>query len=1040
MKVSKIAINRPVTTVMLMFIIIVVGIVSYLKLPLDLFPQMNIPYAIVRTTYEGAGPSEIESLVTKPLEQVLGTVSNIKEVSSMSSNEQSIVVLEFVDGTDMDLAALDVREKIDLIKSALPSGTSAPMVMKIDPNAMAIMEVGLTGDVDLVEMKRIIDDGILNRIERIKGVASVSVSGAKEKEIKITMLPEKMAGYGISTAQIAQILRMENLNLPVGQANYGEQSLLVRTVGEFSNIEDIRNLPIQTASGTVSLKDMAVITEDFKEMNSWSYMNGTPSINLSIEKQSTANTVEVSKAIKTEIANLQKDYSEIQFSFLSDNSKLIEISIDSVVDSAVQGAVLALLILFIFLRNFRSTVIVGVAIPVSIIFSFVLMYFFNLSLNIVSLGGLTLGIGMLVDNSIVVLENIYRHREDGLRRAEAAYTGVKEVGMAVIASTFTTVAVFLPLIYVEGMVAQVFKDMSLTITFSLLASLIVALTVVPMMASKMLKIEKRDESKKKRLITRLLDGWGVLLDRIDGVYRKVLNWCIHRKAVTCFLMLIILVVSAYLGIMNGAELMPSVEMGTFSVSASTPQGSSMDKNYEIAERIQLELKDIQEIKNIYVTVTNGQSGAMSLMGGSGSNAVRITADVGSKSERERTVAEIVDEVRNDLEGKIAGAELSFQASEMSMSTGKPVAIQISGDDYKVLENITADVMEIVQSVEGTREITSSLDEGQMEAQIEINRNKAAMYGLNMQTIAGALQNAVTGNIATTYKVNGTEIDVRVVYDPTKVEYMKDIENISIPSQLVGNVPLSDIGSIRIEESPSTIRRESNKRVVMVEADLFGVATNTANEQIEEKLAAYSMPQGYHYEIAGEMEELEESFNSLALAIAAAVLLVYMVLAAQFESFLHPFTIMFSIPLSVTGAVLGLVIAGKPISMPALIGILMLVGIVVNNAIVLVDYIIQLRADGMTRTEAILKAGPTRLRPIMMTMMTTVLALVPMSLGMGEGTDMMAPLAISVIGGLLLSTFTTLVIIPVIYDIFDRLVERRKRKKSGMTEGRETVSV
>ncbi len=372
---------------------------------------------------------------------------------------------------------------------------------------------------------------------------------------------------------------------------------------------------------------------------------------------------------------------------------------------------------------------------------------------------------------------------------------------------------------------------------------------------------------------------------------------------------------------------------------------------------------------------------------------------------------------------------------MSMSTGSAIAVQISGDDYTILEDIATDVMEIVRSVEGTREITSTLEEEQMEAQIYINRNKASLYGLNMQTIAGALANAVTGNIATTYKVNGTEMDVRVVYDPTKVEVMKDIENITIPTQIGGNVTLGDIGSIQIEKAPSTIRREGNKRVVLVQADLFGIDTSTANGILEEKLQGYAMPQGYSYEITGEMEELEESYSSIALAIAAAILLVYMVLAAQFESFLHPFTIMFSIPLSVTGAILSLVIAGKPISMPALIGILMLVGIVVNNAIVLIDYIIQLRAEGMTRTEAILKAGPTRLRPIMMTMLTTVLALVPMSLGLGEGTDMMAPLAITVIGGLLLSTFTTLVIIPVVYDIFDNM---RKRKNKEVLPERQPV--
>ncbi len=1031
MKLSKIAINRPVTTVMMTLIVVVVGIISYLRLPLDLFPQMNIPYAIVMTSYEGAGPSEMEALVTKPLEQAMGTVSNIKEVSSVSSNEQSLIILEFVDGTDMDFAAFDVREKIDLVKDYLPSGADAPTVMKIDPNAMAMMQIGITSEMDLVELDQVVEDEILNRIERIKGVASVSLSGGKEKEIKITMIPEKMAGFGISAAQIAQVLRTENLNLPVGEANYGNQTLLVRAIGEFESIEEIKNLPIQSPGGIIYLRDIAIVTEEFKEMSSYSYINGTPSINLSIEKQSTANTIDVANAIKKEIAQLETDYSELEFKFLTDNSKSIQSSVNSVLSSAVTGGILALFILYVFLRNFRSTIIVGVAIPVSIVFSFVFMYFFDLSLNIVSLGGLTMGIGMLVDNSIVVLENIFRHREDGLSRAESAYVGVKEVGVAVIASTLTTVAVFLPLIYVQGMVASIFKDMSLTVTFSLLASLIVALTVVPMMASKLLKYEKRNEGVgHQRKSPGILDKWGNLLKRIDSRYRIILKWCIHQKRLTISIVFIIFCVTLVLGVMNGMEMMPSVEEGAFVISASTPQGTKVEKSFEIAEEIKAELKNIAEVKNVYVTISeNGGSDARSLMsGGSSDTSVDITVDVGMMAERNRSVAAIVDEVRQNLEGEIAGCELAFQVSEMSMPTGMPVSIQINGNDLDVLEEISKQVMEIVESVEGTREVSSSLDEGLMEAQIYINRNKTSMYGLNMQTVAGILHNAVTGNIATTYKIDGNEMDVRVVYDPLQVEYMKDIENITIPTQTGANVALSEIGSISMEKSPASIQREGNKRIVSVEAELFGIDTNTANRLIEEKLKLMDMPEGYEYTIGGEMEELTESFSSILLAIAAAILLVYMVLAAQFESFIHPFTIMFSVPLSITGAIIGLVITGKPVSMPALIGILMLVGIVVNNAIVLIDYIIQLRNRGMSRTEAILEAGTTRLRPIMMTMLTTVLALVPMSLGLGEGTDMMSPLAITVIGGLLLSTFTTLVIIPVIYAILDDVTLKRKQKK------------
>ncbi len=1027
MKFSKVAISRPITTIMFMLIVVVIGIVSYTRLPLDLFPQMNIPYAIVTTTYDGAGPSEIESLVTKPLEQIMGTVSNIKKVSSISSSEQSTVVLEFVDNTDMDMAALDVREKIDLIKPMLPDGVSSPTVFKIDPNAQAIMEIGLTGDYDLVELKQIIDNSIINRIERISGVASVTAYGAMEEEIKITMLPEKMNGFGISTAQIAQLLRIENLNLPVGTADYGNQTLQVRAVGEFKSIDEIENLPIQTAMGTVYLRDIAHITKDYKEMSSYAYINGTPSISLSIEKQSTANTVEVSKKIKEELSTLEKDFPDIDFRILLDNSKTIQDSVDSVVNSALLGAVFALLILYVFLRNFRSTIIIGTAIPVSIIFSFVFMYFFDLSLNIVSLGGLTMGIGMLVDNSIVVLENIFRHREDGLSRAEAAYVGVKEVGIAVIASTFTTIAVFLPLVFVEGMMVSMFRDMSLTITFSLLASLIVALTVVPMMASKLLKLEKRVEGAKKKASTRILDAWGNALDRIDVLYRKILGWSIRKRKTTLLIAILVFIITLVLGGMNGMELMPSAEEGSFVINVSVPQGTAVEKTFEVVDQITAEVNKLSETKNIYVTVQNSINNR-AIMSGSAGNSSTITVDVGSRKERSKAVKEIMDEVRARLNNKVVGAELSYQASEMSMPVGKPVSILVSGNEYEILQKISDDFIAIVEGVEGTREVASSLSEGIMEAQIYIDRNKASVYGLSMQTIAGTLQNAVTGKIATTYKIDGTEIDVRVLYDPSRVEYMKDISNVSIPVQTGGSVTLGDVGTVVIKKAPASINRENNKRIISIEAELFGIDTKTANDQIAKKLEAYNMPNGYTYSIGGEMKDLMETFNSLLLAIVAAILLVYMVLAAQFESLLHPFTIMFSIPLSITGAILALVITGNPISMPALIGLLMLVGIVVNNAIVLVDYINQLRGRGYSRDEAILEAGPTRLRPILMTMLTTVLALVPMSFGLGEGTDIMAPMAISVIGGLLLSTFTTLVIIPVIYSVFDSLSSRSRRAK------------
>jgi HAE1 family hydrophobic/amphiphilic exporter-1 len=1028
MKISKVSITRPVTSLMFMLIIIVFGIVSFTKLPIDLFPQMNLPYAIVITNYDGAGPEEVESLLTKPLEQAMGTVSNIKEVTSISSAEQSMVILEFVSDTDMDFASLDIREKIDLIKGYLPDGVDEPTVMKIDPNAEAIMELGITGNYDLVELKRIIDDNIINKIERIPGVASVTLTGARESEIKITLQPEKMKGFGITLMQVSQTLMIENLNLPVGLVDYGEQSIQVKTQGEFKTIDEIKNLPIMTSKGIVYLREIADIEKSHKEMSSYSFLNGEQGINLSIEKLSTTNTVKVSNEIKKVIEELKTENEDLTFRMVYDNSFMIQSSVDSVVNAAVFGGIIALFILFIFLRNIRSTLIVGIAIPTSIVTSFILMYFFDLSLNVVSLGGLTMGIGMLVDNSIVVIENIYRHREDGLSRPESAYVGVKEVGMAVMASTFTTIAVFLPLVFVEGFIAKMFNDMSLTITFSLLASLAVAVTVVPMLASKILKMDRNGNKKKRSPVTKALDGWGNILGRIDIVYRKVLKWCIYHRKSTALIVLAVFIVTLGLGGLTGMELMPTAEENSFNMTVSMPGGTDIDTIFESVNELEEKLKEFDTVKNIFISISGANASARNIMRGGNlfGDAATFTVDLGPEKERKRSVNEIMEEIREELEGKIAGLDLSFRASEMRMSTGAPVSVQISGNDMDVLKRISEDIVSMLQDVKGTREITNSLEEGISEAVISINRNKASGYGLNMQTVASLLNNAVTGQVTTKYKVDGTEIDVRILYNPDNVETIADLGSIDIQSQTGANIKLDEIADISIEKTPSSIARKNNKRIVTIESNLFGIDTRTANAQVEEKLKNYNMPKGYSYRIGGEMEEMMDSFESIIFAILIAIVLVYMVLAAQFESLLHPFTIMFSLPLSITGAILGLFVTGMPISMPALIGLLMLVGIVVNNAIVLVDYIIQLRKQGLSKNEAILKAGSIRLRPILMTMLTTVMALVPMALGLGEGTDMMAPMAVAVIGGLFVSTMITLIIIPVIYSSFESIKKRLKK--------------
>lgn len=1031
MKLSKVSIQRPVTTVMVVFIVILLGIVSIGRLPVDLLPSFELPYALVMTSYNGAGPQEIESLITKPLEATVGTVSNLKNITSTSSNGSSMIFVEFNDGTDMDVAMLNMREKIDMIKDFLPEDAEDPMVMALDPNMMPIMEIGISGNQDLVKLKQIVEDEITGKIERIEGVASVSVTGGKEKEIRITLLPDKLKGYNITPSTVAQSIAAENLNLPAGEVKQGNSSLTLRAVGEFNSIEEIRTLPIITSGGVIYLKDIAEVEEVFKEMTSYAYINGKPSISLSIQKQSTANTVQVSKQINKVLDQLRTELKDIEITTIYDSAEFINSSIGNVASTAILGGILAVFILFIFLRNIRSTFIVGTAIPVSIITTFALMYFSGLTLNMVSLGGLALGVGMLVDNAIVVLENIYRHRENGASRIDAADEGTTEVGMAVLASTLTTIAVFLPIVFVEGIAAKMFREMALTVTYSLTASLAVAVTLVPMMASKILKVEKVDEIKRRKITTKIFDKWSAVLDRIDKVYRRVLNWTLHHRLkaslITIGVFIGTLLIPAF-GLV-GMEFFPASDEGNFTISITLPKGTVIEETFEVVEQVQARLEGIEEIQEVFVNIGGGGS---IISTGTSSNRATLTVNIGSVKERKRSVDEIADEVRN-LVSDIPGAEFSVTGSSSMMmgGGGSPISIQIAGDDLEQLELIANDVVALVESVEGTREVTSSIEDGIPEAQITINRNKASLYGLNMATISSTLKTAVQGSVATKYKVDGTEIDVRMVYDTSKSEYLKDIKNITITSPMGVNIPLSEVADISIKQSPTSISRDNQKRVVTVNSSLFGVDMNTAKMAIDQKLKNYPMPDGYSYEFAGEVEEMMESFASLGLALLLAILLVYMVLAAQFESFLHPFTIMFSVPLALTGAILALFVTGRTLSMPSFIGLIMLVGIVVNNAIVLIDYIIQLRQRGYDRTEAILEAGPTRLRPILMTTLTTVLGMIPMALGLGEGGETMSPLATSVIGGLSLSTILTLVVIPLNYTLFDDISMklRRKRKKN-----------
>lgn len=1024
----KHSIKRPVTTVMVLLIVIMAGIIALTTLKLDLMPSVDIPIAGVMTTYVGAGPEEIENLVTKPLEESLGTVPNVDTISSISSNDSSIVIIQLEDGTDLDMAAIDIREKVDLVKDSLPDDANAPIVIKMDISNMSAIQIGVTSNtMDLTELNTFLDENIVSQFERIEGVASVSLAGGVENEIEIIVEPDKMEGYGITTSQLSQVLAAENSNYPSGRVSQGNNKLQIRSLGEFKSIDEIRNLPITTNTGAViHISDVATVNEVQKDISTYSLINGRPSIMLNIQKQSNANTVDISDKVNAEITKIQRKYNNLNVIMLTDTADYIKMSINNIIQTAFQAAILAVLVLLLFLKDGRTSLIIGVSIPTSILATFALMYLNNMTMNMISMGGITIGIGMLVDNSVVVLENIFKKWESGLSAKEASEQGANEVSMAVMASTLTTVAVFFPLMFVSGTVGQLFRDLSLTIIFSLASSLVVSLTFVPMACSRILKIKEP----KQTLFSKILDTWSRGLEAIDRAYRVILKLVLRNKKKVILIVFVIFIATLSLVPIIGMDFMPAMDEGSATISIQLPKGSIIEETQKITEEVLNRIDGIEETQMTYMSIGGG-------MMSSGTDSSSISINLVNKKDRKRTTNEIVEDIRNRVKD-VAGADITVSASSSAMGSmgGSSISLQFNGDDMDTLRAIGDEMVEIISKIDGTRDVTSSSEDTVPEVNVVINRSKASTYGINTATIASTLNTAITGSVATSYKVNGTEIDVRIRQNKDKTKYINDIKNITISTPTGAVVPISEVADITLKDSALAIDRINQQRYITVNATIVGRDINSVKTDLQPILNEYNFPEGYSYEFTGILETMEESYSNLILVLIVAVLLVYMIMASQFESLIYPFIVMFSIPLAITGGIFGLFITGNTLSVTAMMGFIMLVGMVVNNAIVLIDCTNQLlnNNEDMTCNEALIEAGPNRLRPILMTTLTTIIGLIPMALATSEGTEMQRPLAISVIFGLAISTLVTLIFIPVLYSTVDRIrfrnMKRRKKIKSG----------
>ena len=1044
MKLVDFSTRRRVTVAMLMVAIVVFGGVGFSRLAVNLLPDITYPTITVRTEYPGVAPLEIERLISEPAEGLVGVVSNVVRVNSISRPGVSDVIVEFAWGTNMDFASLDLREKLDL--GNLPREASQPILLRFDPSLDPIMRVALHGNVGLMEMRRMAEDRLRPQLESLEGVAAVSIEGGLEEEIQVEVEVSRLDYLGISISQVTSRLSAENVNLTGGTLKDGEAEFLVRTLNEFQGIDDIGEIIVgEINSAPIKLSDVARVFRGYKERDLVTRIDGREGVVVAVFKEGDANTVQVSAALHERLDQFREEngslFSENGMQIVFDQAVFIGQAVDEVLNTAIIGGVLAVVILFLFLRDLKSTSIISLSIPISVIATFFLMFTSDVSLNIMSLGGLALGVGMLVDNSIVVLESIQRYRDQGLGVGEAAQRGAGEVGTAVVASTMTTICVFLPIVFVEGVAGQLFKDQALTVTYSLIASLIVALMLIPMLSSLSIvdMVSNQSAEGPRRGVkgpALLVRGLGQVIGNIgrvflallwpvyrafDGLYQAIarvyphlLRWALTHRFVVVFASLVLAAAVLFEARDLGVELIPEMSQGEFLVDLEWAAGTPLGQTTESVQILDKRIRTVQGIDMVFALVgTSGQTG------GSASDKKEHTAQLHLKLSGVEYEESVVSQVRSML-SDVPDLEYKFsRPSYFSFRT--PIEVEISGYNIGTLKLLADEVMERLRGIEGLTDIRSSAEGGQPEIQIFFDRLRLAELGTTVQRIGELLRNKLQGEVATELARRDRKVDIRVRALDRERETLDDLKRMVVsPANYPVPVVLENVAAVRAVDGPAEIRRIDQERVAVISANIQGRDLGSVVADIESRLAGMAMPEGFGLSMGGQNEEMVRSFDSMKFAISLAIFLVYLVMASQFESLLHPFVIMFTIPLGLVGSVSALLITGETINVVVLIGLIMLAGIVVNNAIVLIDYVNQLRREsGMKKLEAVLRAGELRLRPILMTTSTTVLGLLPMALGLGEGAEIRAPMAITVIGGLILSTMLTLIIIPVVYTVFDR---------------------
>lgn len=1020
-------------TMMVFIALMVFGIYSTVNLPVDLFPEIDPPVITVITTYQGAGALEVEQNVTRELEDQFSTLNDLDEITSSSVDNISIITLEFDWGSNLDEASNNIRDALSRAQPFLPDDVDDPIIYRFNSSSIPVVILAATAEESYPNLRQILDDQLVTPLNRVPGVGAVNLQGGPVREIQINIDPQSMSAYGVSIQQISQALANENVVIPAGDIEMGEQEYNIRIDTEFTSVEEMEKIVIKNTpqGGVVQIRDVAQVRDAIDEDNRVQIVNGGNAINISVQKQNNANTVNVAQAVLERIPELSANLPpDVKIETVVDTSDFIVNSVNNLSEVLIYAIVFVVLVVFVFLRRWRATFIVALTIPFSLIGAFIYLSLTGSTLNLISLSSLSIALGMVVDDAIVVLENISTYVDRGTKGREAALYGTNEVGVAVIATTLTVVAVFLPLTFLTGMTGIWFGQLGSIVVVTVVISTLAALTLIPMMSSKMLRPETTKTKESKSFGNKLSRGVERVLSGLDNGYKKLLGWSLNHRVVVIALAIVLFVGSLALVPGLGTEFMPQSDNGRLTITVELPTGRNPQTAISTIEKIEnIFYENVPELRIISSGVGADQSGG-GLGGGSTSpNVIDVTATLVPVDERERSIFEIAEVVRAEMEDIPEAIKFSVSTAG-GMGSGPPVAIDVIGNDLDQTSEIAEQLVNRLEQIEGIRNADVSRGDPQPALQIDLDRDRLAVLGLNSGTVGQSIRGMIAGITATEFREEGEEYDIVVQYQESFRQNIEDIRRMTVLTPDGDLVEIGSLGDVREIYTPPNIERIGRERSIQVTADLLETPLNEVTEQITEFIANdLEVPPGVEIEFGGDIEEQQDAFSDLFLLLGLSVLLVYIVMAAQFESLKDPFIIMFSLPFAFTGVMLALILTGTKLSVIAFIGGIILVGIVVKNAIVLVDFIQLLRGRGLSLVDSIVESGASRLRPVLMTTLTTLLAMLPLAISQGEGSEIWKPMAIAVIGGLTFSTLVTLVLVPVLYAVFHR---KRKHKVSLLT--------